>query len=162
MCSRNGEASGGTGTEGRGKAAGGFGAGEVGRNQSPQVWLCQPRVRTLPRGSREPWKVMGRRTSSSDSHLISFTISLGEPELVTSIWASVSLYVKWEVRSRKDLAAQIFCTLLGLWVTSSGLMINSQPLGVKSSCSALIPDEDAGSFFAVHTLNTHPSSGVLS
>lgn len=46
--------------EGRSGAVGGLGAGEVGRDQSPQGWLCQSRVWVLFWGSREPWKVLGR------------------------------------------------------------------------------------------------------
>ena len=65
--------------------------------------------------------------------------------------------------SRKDLAAEMFFALLGLCVTFPGLMINSWMLEVKSSCLAMILDEDSGSFITILPLNMYPSlSSVLS
>lgn len=79
------------------------------RNPCTQGKLCQSRMQTSPRATRKPWRAAGKRVARSHSGLVSVTTSVGEPELVTSICASVSLYVKWEVRSRKDQAAQMFC-----------------------------------------------------
>lgn len=101
VCSSNGEVPGRTGTE-----TAGLRLERWTRDQSPQGWLCQSRVWTLLRGTQEPGKAVGRRT---DLGLVSVTPSLAEPELITLIWASVSLYVKWKGRSRRDLAAQVLC-----------------------------------------------------
>lgn len=67
----------------------------------------------LTQGTREPWKAVGGQVACSDSGLVSVTISLREPELVTSIRASVSLYVKGAVRSSKHLATQMPVPFLG-------------------------------------------------
>lgn len=57
--SRDGEVSSGIGTEKAGAGSRQLWAGEVGRNQSPQGWLCQSRIWGL--GVREPGEALGRR-----------------------------------------------------------------------------------------------------
>ena len=63
--------------------------------------------------------------------------------------------------SRKDLAAEMFFALLGLRVTSPGLMINSWLLAVKLSCLAMTLDEGSGSFLAILPQNMYPSSSYV-
>lgn len=133
------------------------------RNLCTQGKLCQSRMQTSPRGPREPRRAAGGRVARAPSNLVSVTISVDEPELVTAVCASVSLYVKWEVRSRRDQAVQMFCALLELWVTFSDLMINSGLFGVMSSCLAGIPAEDSAGFIPILMVNKClSSSGVLS